>query len=114
MRELLAAAGDARAQLALDVLAWRLRAAFGAMIANLGGADLVVFTGGIGEHVASVRAAGLAGGLGLGLALDDDRNAAVTEGSIGSAASPVRVAVVRAREGWQLARAAVLDGFRDS
>ncbi len=114
MRELLAAAGDARAQLALDVLAWRLRAAFGAMIANLGGADLIVYTGGIGEHVASLRASGLAGGLGLGVAIDGERNAEVTEGLIGTAASPVRVAVVTAREGWQLARAVALDGFRDS
>jgi acetate kinase len=103
-RELLAAQDHPGAQLALDVLAWRLRAALGALIAVLGGADAIVFTGGIGEHAPSIRGAALAGGLGSGVTIDADLNARVHEGRISPAGS-VTVIVVGAREGWQLARA---------
>jgi acetate kinase len=106
MRELLAATGNPAAQLAVDVLTWRLRASLGAMMAVLGGVDAIVFTGGIGEHAPAIRAAALAGGLGIGVALDPARNATVREGAI-SATSSVPVFVVTAREGWQLARACV-------
>lgn len=102
-RDLIAAAANPNAQLALEVLAWRLRAAIGAMIGTLGGVDLIVFTGGIGEHTPSVREAALQGGLGLRIALDGNLNVAVTEGLIG-VPGRVAVAVVAAREGWQMAR----------
>jgi acetate kinase len=103
MRELLAARDHPGARLALDVLAWRLRSALGAMLAVLGGVEAIVFTGGIGEHAAPIRAAALAGGLGCGVTIDADLNATVHEGRI-SPAGNVAVAVVGAREGWQLAR----------
>ena len=106
MRELLAATANPQAQRALEVLAWRLRAAFGALIAVLGGLDAIVFTGGIGERAPAIRTAALEGGLGLGVALDPERNATVREGPIG-APSSIPVIVVMAREGWQLARAAL-------
>jgi acetate kinase len=95
------------ARLALDVLGWRLRASLGAMAAVLGGVDLIVFTGGIGEHAVSIRSAALDGGLGLGAQLNEQRNAKATEGRIESDTSTVAVCVVTAREGWQLARAAL-------
>lgn len=88
VRDLLAAAGDPDARLALDVLAWRTRAAFGAMVASLGGVDLAVFTGGVGEHAAPVRDAVL--------------------GGTQTWAGPFAVQVVAARENWMLARAVVL------
>ncbi|HEX4006445.1 MAG TPA: acetate/propionate family kinase [Acidobacteriaceae bacterium] len=47
--------GDAKAQLALDVFAHGARKMIGAYAAELGGLDLLVFTGGIGEHDASMR-----------------------------------------------------------
>ncbi|MFT4066581.1 acetate/propionate family kinase [Paraburkholderia sp.] len=50
-----AAAGDARASLALDVFATAVRKTIGGYAALLGGIDLLVFTGGIGEHSAPVR-----------------------------------------------------------
>ncbi len=98
-----AAHADAGARLALDVLAWRVRAALGASIATLGGVDLIVFTGGIGEHAADVRIAALEGGLGVGAVIRAGDNAA-GEGRISADNSTVAVAVVPAREGWQLAR----------
>jgi acetate kinase len=105
MRELLAAKDNPAAQLAIDVLTWRLRASLGAMMAVLGGVDAIAFTGGIGEHAPAIREAALAGGLGIGATLDPARNATVREGAI-SATSSVPVLVITAREGWQLARAA--------
>ncbi len=51
-----AAAGDARAALALEMFAYRVRTGVGAMAAALGGLDALVFTGGIGQHAAALRA----------------------------------------------------------
>jgi acetate kinase len=66
---------DPRAAMALDVFAWSARKWIGAMAAAAGGLETLVFTGGIGEHAAPVRAA-IAAGLGhLGVRLDDERNA---------------------------------------
>ncbi len=49
------AAGDAHAALAVDVFATSVRKQIGAYAALMGGLDLLVFTGGIGEHSAGVR-----------------------------------------------------------
>jgi acetate kinase len=103
VRELLAARDNPAARLAIDVLCWRLRSALGAMLAVLGGANLIVFTGGIGEHAPDIRAAALEGGLGVGALLDRDRNGEQKEGRIDGAASAIAICVVTAREGWQLA-----------
>jgi acetate kinase len=57
MRDLLAhEQGDPRARLAVDVFCHRARKYLGAYLAFLGGADAVVFSGGIGEHAPEVRA----------------------------------------------------------
>ncbi|WP_345816412.1 acetate/propionate family kinase [Paraburkholderia sp. PREW-6R] len=50
-----AAAGDASAELALDAFATAVRKTIGAYAALLGGIDLLVFTGGIGEHSEAMR-----------------------------------------------------------
>ena len=50
-------AGDADARLAFDVFVHRLKHYVGAYLAILGGADVLVFTAGIGQHSAPVRAA---------------------------------------------------------
>jgi acetate kinase len=87
------------------VLCWRLRAAIGAMIGVLGGLDVLVFTGGIGEHAAAIRAAGVLGAAAAGAELDTERNAAAArDGRISTDGSRAGVFVVSAREGWQLAR----------
>ena len=51
-----AKAGESRAQLALDVFCYQIRKTIGAYAAAMGGIDALVFTGGIGENSASVRA----------------------------------------------------------
>lgn len=108
MRELheAARAGDARARLAIDVFAYRVKKYIGAYLAVLGGARAVVFTGGIGENDAEVRAKAL-GGLGaLGIELDEARNASAraTEARITTGASPVAVLVVPTNEELMIAR----------
>lgn len=106
VRELLAVDDD-DARLAIDVLGWRLRAALGAMIAVLGGVDLVAFTGGIGENAPVVRAAALRGAAAWGAVLDDERNHALSgEGPLGPDGARVPAYVVAARENWLLARSA--------
>lgn len=76
MRELLAAAdrGHERAALAVRMFCRRLRQYIGAYMADLGGLDGLVFTGGIGENAATIREQTLAGLEGLGLELDEERN----------------------------------------
>jgi acetate kinase len=65
-----ARADDPNARLALDVFAVSVRKTIGAYMALLGGVDLLVFTGGIGEHSDSVRSAATNGLEVLGLTAD--------------------------------------------
>jgi acetate kinase len=105
VRALAAASDDSDARLALDVFGWRLRAAVGAMIGVLGAIDMLVFTGGIGEHAAEIRAAGVLGAAAAGAGLDAARNITTSgDGRISKDVSHTGIFVVSAREGWQLAR----------
>lgn len=69
-----AAAGDARCQLALDVYVAEVRRHMGGLLALLGGADAIVFTGGIGEKGKEVRAQVCEGLEDLGIAIDRVKN----------------------------------------
>jgi len=107
MREITAAmqSGNPRAQLAFDMFVHRLRAGIGSMLASLGGAEAIVFTGGIGENSSEVRGAACSHFTFLGLALDSAKNAAnPSDQDIATAESKVRVLVVRAQEDWAIAR----------
>jgi acetate kinase len=99
-------ADDDGARLALDVFAYRVAAAVGAMAVALGGLEALVFTAGIGEHSARVRA-DVCARLGfLGIELDSARNtAAQPDVDVSVPGSAVRVAVIRAREELVAARA---------
>ena len=71
----------------------------------MGGIDALVFTAGVGEHAAEVRATICTGLDCLGLALDSARNTAKpSDQDIATAESKVRVLVVRAQEDWAIAR----------
>jgi acetate kinase len=109
MREVRLAAdrGDPEARLAVDVHAHRLRREIAAMVAALDGLDTLVFTGGIGEHHAPVRAEAAAGLGFLGVAVDPGRNAAaVPDCDISAPGAPVRTLVIAAREDVEIARQA--------
>jgi acetate kinase len=101
LRKILAAAqaGVPRAVLARDHFIHDARRAVGAMLGVLGGVDAIVFTGGIGENQASIRAGIAAALAGLSLELDPDLNGP-TEADIdvAASASPVRALVIHARE----------------
>jgi len=111
MRELLAAeaAGNARAALAVDMFCYRARKYLGAYLAALGGADAVVFGGGIGENAPAIRERICAGLESLGLALDPVVNAATAggEGWISAAGSRIEACVVNVDEELEIARDAV-------
>ena len=98
-------AGDARAELGVAVYLHRLRAGIAAMASAMGGLDALVFTGGVGENAASIRARA-ADGLGfLGVTVAPDRNAAAKlDSEIGSADARVGVFAIRAREDIEIAR----------
>src|SRR5262249_52519214 len=69
------AAGDERAQLAFDIYCQRIKKYIGAYFAVLGTVDAIVFTAGVGQHSAEVRAAAVGGLDAFGIHLDPDRNA---------------------------------------
>ncbi len=90
MRQVLAAvqAGHERARLALDIYCHRIRQAIGMMTATLNGVDALVFTAGIGENAAEVRARSCTGLEALGLELDPSANAAAQpDADVAAAAS---------------------------
>lgn len=107
MREVLsrAEAGDEVARLARDVYIHRLRAGIAAMAAALGGLDTIVFTGGVGENSAEVRARASQGTGFLGVAIDEEANtAARPDTEITARDAPVRSLVIGAREDLEIAQ----------
>jgi acetate kinase len=97
------------ARRALDVFAYRIALAVGAMSAALGGLDALAFTGGVGEGSARVRADVCARLAHLGVELDPAANARPPDGAtadLHASRGPVRVAVVHAQEDVVAARAA--------
>jgi len=76
MREVLTAAdqGNQRALIALKAYCYRVRKYIGAYAASMGGLDSVIFTGGVGQGSAVVRALALQGLSYMGITLDDERN----------------------------------------
>jgi len=105
----LIASGDSDAATALDVYCHRVRKYVGAYLAVLGGADVIVFTAGVGENDDVVRARILQDLEPLGIAVDPDRNA-VRSGQprvISPDCSPVTVMVVPTNEELAIARATI-------
>ncbi len=104
MRELLDRAwSDPRAAEAVELFCYTAKKWVGALVATLGGLDTLVFTGGIGERAAPVRAA-ICDGLGfLGIALDVERNAAHAP-RISVAGGTVAVRVLPTDEDLMIAR----------
>jgi acetate kinase len=95
------------AALALNVFAYRVATAVGALAVALGGLDALVFTAGIGEHSPRVRAAVCARLGFLGVELDDSANeGAEPDATISPECASPRVLVLRAREDLVAARAA--------
>lgn len=110
LRDVLAAraAGDPDAALAYDVFVHHLCREIGAMTASAQGLDLLVVTGGIGEHSADVRRDMAAGLAYLGVGIDLSANESVHgEADISAPAAAVRTVVVAADEEGEIARETV-------
>ena len=102
-----AAAGHARAQLALEVFTTEIRRYLGGLLVELGGIDGIVFTGGIGENGVRIRSAVCANLEELGIVLDAAANAAARgEAPIHAAASRVQIWIVPTNEELIVARQA--------
>ena len=110
MRELIdeqRESGDRRAGLAVEIFCYRVRKYVGAYLAATGGADALVFTGGIGENSAEVRARVCEGLEWMGVELDPEANAATTarrEGLISREGSRLAVYVIPTDEELLIAR----------
>jgi acetate kinase len=112
MRKLLEeeVAGNDRAKLAIDVFCYRLRKYIAAYVGVLGGLDALVFTGGIGENAAAVRARSVEGLGVMGITIDPALNEAArgTEADIAPRGQASRVQVIPTNEELLIAR----DSFR--
>jgi acetate kinase len=87
-------AGNAKARLAVDKFVWTIQKWIGGYFVELGGLDMLVFTGGIGENDIASREEICAGLGALGIALDPERNHVRGEATISAASSKVTVRVI--------------------
>jgi acetate kinase len=86
--------GNAKARLAVDKFTWTIAKWIGSYVAELGGLDMLVFTGGIGENDIASRAE-ICAGLGtLGIVVDAERNNVRGSATISAVNSPVTVRVI--------------------
>ncbi len=100
-----ASAGNERAQLALDVFTSEIRRYLGGMLVELGGLDVLVFTGGIGENGTRVRAAVCQDLEGLGIELDATANESTKgETKINTASSRTQIWTIPTNEEIVVAR----------
>ncbi len=98
---------DRRARLAIDIFCIRARKYLGAYLAELGGAEAIVFTGGIGENSAVIRARICAGLEWMGLEIDKQRNNEMIlgkEGIITTDSSRLKAYVIPTNEELLIAR----------
>ncbi len=100
-----AAEGNERAALALDMYNYRVKKYIGSYAAAMGGIDILVFTGGIGENASTTRWGSASGLEYMGVHLDADRNSALRgkEGEINTEDSRVKVMVVPTNEELMIA-----------
>ena len=102
MRELLASEQPA-AKEAVDLFCYRIARELGSLVAALNGLDVLVFTGGIGEHAAPVREAICTQARWLGVEIDAAANS-TDAARISAAGSGIAVLVLPTNEEWMIAR----------
>lgn len=104
-----AAEGNAKAKLAIEVYAYRVRKYIGAYAAAMHGCDVLAFTGGIGEHSAGMRSRICEGLEYMGLELDEEKNRqTILKGfaapQLQSSSSRIHVMATETREQWMIAQ----------
>lgn len=101
-----AAQGNERCRLALDMYSYRIKKYVGAYAAALGGVDVILFTGGVGENQADIREAVCSGLEYMGVHIDAEKNNATRgdEAVISTADSAVKVCVIPTDEELMIAK----------
>ncbi|XZM18558.1 acetate/propionate family kinase [Clostridium perfringens] len=100
--------GNKRAQLALDIFHYRIRAEIGSFIVNMGGVDVIVFTAGVGENSPETREECLKDLEFLGLTLDKEKNKVRGKlAEISQADSKIKAYVVPTNEELMIAKETV-------
>jgi acetate kinase len=101
------ASGNDRAKLALDMYIDRLASKIGSLLPALGGVDALIFTGGVGEHHAGIRAAVASKLAFLGVEIDPDLNnlSIPPDRDVATPQSAVRLLAIHTQEEWEIARA---------
>jgi acetate kinase len=102
-------AGDSRCQLAIEMFVNRCKMWVGGLLGEMGKADAVIFTGGIGQFAKSIRQRICRNMEHLGIVLDEPANAAATGNSVecvSADGSPVKVLVISTNEELVIARGA--------
>ena len=96
---------DANSRLALEMFGYRVRQMAGAYLAVLGGAEAMVFGGGIGENTPEVRKTVCDGLVGWGVVLDQDKNESTMNGDVclSTAESKLAIWVIHSDEAMQIA-----------
>ena len=102
--EAAAKAGNKRAELAIDVFAYRVAKYVGAYTAAMNGVDNIVFTAGIGENAANVREDVISGISWFGCDVDPEKNVFGVTGDISTEAAKIRVLVIPTDEELVIAR----------
>ncbi|MFM2303392.1 MAG: hypothetical protein RLZZ135_801 [Cyanobacteriota bacterium] len=99
------ASGNIRAKLALDIYIDRLAAKIGSLLPTLGGVDALIFTGGVGENYAGIRAAVAAKLAFIGVEIDPVLNILPTtvDRDLATDRSQVRILAIHTQEEWQIA-----------
>jgi acetate kinase len=94
---------DVRSAEAIALFCYQVKKWIGAFAAALGGLDMIVFSGGIGENAAIIRAR-ICDALGFfGIEIEEKQNVA-NEGVISTATSRVPIRVIRTDEEWMIAK----------
>ena len=97
--------GNPRAKLALEIYIHRLHALMGSMVAILNGIDALVFTAGVGENAADIRAKACENFAYMGLKLDLEKNSSRPRDQVISTDdSTVKVLVIHTQEDWAIAQ----------
>ncbi len=106
LRQIIAAAANhPRAQLAFDMFIQHLRSSIGAMLMSLDRLDALVFTAGIGENSAPVRAAACLALDFIGLSIDRHQNEQQPlDADIATATSRAKIFVIQTQENWAIAQ----------
>jgi len=100
----LAEAGDPNAKLAQEMLVYGIKKYIGSYAAAMGGVDIIVFTAGIGENNADLRAAVIDGMEFMGAKIDPEKNKTRSEAVISSDDSKVTICVIPTNEEIMIAR----------